>query len=149
MGVDKAAKKGKGGKLYGHFVGIPRKVLMSHAYRGLSHTARSLLWDIAIQYVGHNNGGLLASVTYLAKLGWTSRDVVQRAKKELVDSGLLFLTAQGHKPRKASQYACTWLPLDKCEGFDPGVEKAYRLNEFLLIGPPPDVRPTVIKQTPV
>jgi len=145
VGHDAAAKKGKGGKLHGHFVAIPRQVLKSNAYRKLSLAARCLLWDIAIQFTGHNNGDLRPSVKYLAELGWNSRDTVQRAKKELVDVGLLFLTAQGHKPRKASQYALTWLPLDRCDGFDPGTEKAFRPNEYLLVGPPPDVRKTVIK----
>lgn len=100
------------------FVAMPVVVLDSPAYRGLSHPGRSLLMEIARQYVRDNNGRLLASAAYLSKRGWTSSDVITRAKRELLNAGFIFETVKGARPNKASWYAITWHPLDKIKGYD-------------------------------
>lgn len=120
----------------GGFLALPWSVMDSAAYKNLSHPARSLLLDIARQFVLDNNGRLLASSKYLKTRGWTSVDTASRAKKELVDAGLIYETVKGHRPNKASWYAITWCNLDNIPGFDPGAREgfersAYRKNEAL------------------
>ena len=162
------ASKGDDRRDAGGFAALPWSVLDCPAYSDLSHTARSLLTEIARQIVRDNNGRLLTSIAYLEKRGWTSRDVITRAKRELLAGGFIFETVMGHRPNKASWYAVTWRALDKLPGFDQGAAElfergAYQKNASLrpsgghiasLIGPshglesrsvgPPDgpIRPT-------
>ena len=130
-------RKGGSGRDAGGFVALPWAVLDSAAYQALSHPAKALLMEIARQYVRDNNGKLLCSLAYMSKRGWKSRDVLTRAKRELLAAGLIFETCKGARPNKASWYAVTWATLDHIEGFDPGARStfqrgAYRRNAALL-----------------
>ena len=128
MGIDKSRKGSKkgSGRDGGGFVALPWSVLDCPAYSLLSHPARSLLIEFARQYVRDNNGRLLASGKYLSKRGWRSADVIQRAKKELIDAGFIYETVKGHRPNKASWYAITWQNLDKHHGYDAGAFEGWR-----------------------
>jgi hypothetical protein len=95
------------------------------AYAALSHPARSLLMEIARQFVRDNNGRLLASAAYLAKRGWSSTDVITRAKRELIAAGFIHETVKGHRPNKASWYAVTWRALDRLPGYDEGAAVTF------------------------
>ncbi|TAK90275.1 MAG: hypothetical protein EPO06_09855 [Burkholderiaceae bacterium] len=111
--------KGNAGKRdSGQHLAIPRIVLECPAYRTLSHVARSLLLDIAMQYCGHNNGKLVACKKYLEPLGWRSADTVTRAKRDLLASGLLIETRKGARPNKAAWYGLAWFTLDQSQGLD-------------------------------
>lgn len=128
--------KGDRGRDAGGFVALPWAVLDSPAYAGLGHPARSLLLELARQFVRDNNGRLLASRAYLAKRGWKSADVIDRAKRELLEAGFIVETVKGHRPNKASWYAVTWRLLDSHPGYDAGVSAsfergAYRRNAAL------------------
>ena len=68
-GRNKSRKKGSG-RDPGGFVALPWSVLDCPAFLGLSHPARSLLLELARQFVFDNNGRLLASAAYLATRGW-------------------------------------------------------------------------------
>ena len=114
----------------GGFVALPWSVLDCPAYARLSHPARSLLWEFARQYVRDNNGRLLASSAYLAKRGWLSRDVITRAKLELLEAGFIHETVMGHRPNRASWYAVTWRMLDKLPGFDAGAAEAFKRGAY-------------------
>ncbi len=118
------------GRMAGGFVAIPWVVLDSPSFADLSHPARSLLLELARQFMGDNNGRLLASAAHLSKRGWNSTDVITRAKRELVNAGFLHETVQGHRPNKASWYALTWQTLDRHPGFDPGAVEAFRRGAF-------------------
>jgi hypothetical protein len=128
MGIDKSRKGSKkgSGRDGGGFVALPWSVLDCPAYSRISHPARSLLIEFARQYVRDNNGRLLASGKYLSKRGWRSADVIQRAKKELIDAGFIYETVKGHRPNKASWYAITWQDLDKHHGYDAGTFEGWR-----------------------
>jgi len=137
------AKKRSGCKAQGNgrdaggFVALPWAVLDSPAYQGLSHPARSLLLELARQFVKDNNGRLLASMAYLEKRGWNSSDVVTRAKRELLAAGFIHETVKGQRPNKASWYAVTWQVLDRLPGYDVGAAEtfersAYRKNAPLI-----------------
>lgn len=91
--------------------------------------------EFARQFVRDNNGRLLASGAYLAKRGWTSVDVITRAKRELLEAGFVFETVKGQRPNKASWYAVTWRALDKCGPYDFGTEAAFERGAYLKSGP--------------
>ena len=127
MGRDKAQRATKGGgRDSGGFVALPWSVLDCSAYRALSHPARSLLIEFARQYVRDNNGRLLASTKFLKNRGWNSADVIHRAKRELLEAGLIYETVKGHRPNKASWYAITWQGLDKDSRYDAGAWEGWR-----------------------
>lgn len=138
-------KKGTG-RDAGGFIALPWSVLDSAAYQSLSHPAKALLLEFARQYVRDNNGKLLCSINHLKPRGWTSKDVITRAKRELLDAGLIFETCKGARPNKASWYAVTWYVLDKHSGYDPEAADfrrgAYRdSKKSLRPSPGPEGRP--------
>jgi hypothetical protein len=69
---------------------------------------------------------LLASMRYLKKRGWNSADVITRAKRELLASGMIFETVKGRRPSIASWYALTWQTLDQNANYDVGVFKSFK-----------------------
>ena len=127
--------RNKGGKVDsgrdpGGFVAMPWTVLDSPAYARLSHPARSLLTEIARQWVRDNNGRLLASAAYLKTRGWNSVDVITRAKRELLKSGFIHETVKGHRPNRASWYAVTWRILDRIAGYDFGAAESFERGAY-------------------
>lgn len=125
-----STRKAKSTRDPGAFVALPWTVLDSHAYTRLSHPARSLLIEIARQYVRDNNGRLLASAAYLLKRGWKSTDVITRAKRELLKEGFIHETVKGHRPNKASWYAITWYSLDRLTGYDYGAAESFERRAY-------------------
>lgn len=103
------------GGLYG---AIPHAVLDSAAFKGASHPAKALLFDLIRQHSGNNNGHLHLSFSWLAGRGWKSRDVIQRARAELMERGLLIQTRQGGLNIGASRYALTWLQISNYVGLE-------------------------------
>lgn len=133
-GRNSSQKRGKPDRDGSGFVALPWVVLDSKNFQGLSHTAKSLLLEFARQYGEGFNGRLLCSMRYLKTRGFTSADVVTRAKRELISAGFIHETVIGQRPNKASWYAITWYPLDKINGYDEGAAKtfvrgAYRKND--------------------
>lgn len=120
-----AGRKGDSGRDPGGFVALPWSVLDSPAYARLSHPARSLLLEIARQFVRDNNGRMLASYAHLSKRGWKSKSLIQRAKGELLAAGFIFETVMGQRPNKAAWYAVTWYALDRIPGYDVGATAAF------------------------
>ncbi len=123
-------RKGDAGRDAGGFVALPWSVLDSLAFQGLSHPARSLLLELARQFVRDNNGRLLASLAQLKDRGWTSNDTITRALRELLGAGLVFQTVQGQRPNKASWYAITWRNLDRHAGYDTGAWEGFRRGAY-------------------
>jgi hypothetical protein len=136
--------KGDSGRDSGGFIALPWSVLDCPAYARLSMHARALLLEVARQYHRDDNGRMLLSRAYMAGRGWKSADMLAKAKSELLASGFIFQTIQGHRPNRASWYAVTWRTLDKIPGFDAGAVElfergAYRKDTPLkikVLGPP-------------
>jgi hypothetical protein len=124
-------KKGDSGRDAGGFVALPWFVLDCPAYAALSHSARGLLLEFARQFVRDNNGRLLCSYAYLAKRGWKSKDVITRAKNELLMAGFIFETVKGMRPNKASWFAVTWRRLDKLPGYDAGAAAGFERSAYM------------------
>jgi hypothetical protein len=110
-------------------------VLDSSAYLGLSHPAKALLLEIARQFHGDDNGRMIVTLAHLKPRGWTSYDTIQRAKQELLNTGLIHETVKGHRPHKASWYALTWLSLDKLDGYDQGAAAGFVRSAYLKTQP--------------
>jgi hypothetical protein len=128
--------KGAGDKRDGgQFLAVPFIVLNGRAYIELNAHAKMLLWDIAAQYKGNNNGDLCAAWKFMKARGWKSEDTLNKAKRELLASGLIAETRKGARPNKATLYGLTWCDLDDCggkldisqNGFPRG---AYRLHDY-------------------
>lgn len=135
MGRDKRTRGHDPNRVNGRFVAIPVSVLDCQAYLALSHPAKSLLIEIARQYVRDNNGRLLASRAYLAKRGWNSADTITRALRELIDARLIHQTVKGHRPNKASWFAITWMTLDRLPGYDPGAVESFERGSYEKVTP--------------
>ena len=123
-------QKGDTSRDAGGFVALPWSVLDCLAYARLSHPAKALLFEVARQFVRDNNGRMLLSRVYMAKRGWKSADVIDRAKRELLDAGFIFQTVMGHRPNKASWFAVTWRALNKLPGYDACAEKCFERGAY-------------------
>ena len=122
--------KGDTGRDAGGFVALPWSVMDCPAYAHLSHPAKALLFEVARQFVRDNNGRMLLSRVHMAKRGWKSADVIDRAKRELLEARFIFQTVMGHRPNKASWFAVTWRALDKLPGYDAGAEKCFERGAY-------------------
>ncbi|CAB3645524.1 hypothetical protein [Paraburkholderia rhynchosiae] len=139
-------KKGKAGdssRVAGNFAAVPHVVLQCPAYLHLSHTARSLLLEFALQRntANNNNGRLLCTAKVMEPRGWKSADTLNRAKKELLEGGFLFETAKGRRPNKAGWYAITWHDLADIPGYDEGAKKGFVKCAFMKDWLPPGAKP--------
>ena len=97
------------------FLSLPHHVLNHENFRCLSPRATKLAIDIAAQYRGSNNGDLCAPLSLMRDRGWNSSDQLFKAKKELVEKGLIRVSRQGGL-NKCNLYALTWFPIDECDG---------------------------------
>lgn len=102
----------------GLYAAIPHAVLDGAAFKGASYPAKALLHDLIRQHSGNNNGHLHLSFSWLEGRCWKSRDVIQRARAELMERGLLIQTRQGGLNIGASRYALTWLSITNFVGLD-------------------------------
>ncbi len=118
------------GRDQGGFIALPWSVMDCPAYAHLSHPAKSLLMEVARQFVRDNNGRMLLSRVQMATRGWKSMDMLTKCKAELLNAGFIFQTVQGHRPNKASWYAVTWRALDKIPGYDAGTEQLFKRGAY-------------------
>lgn len=100
----------------GGHVAIPFAVLNGAAYLGLNAHARMLLFDLAAQYRGDNNGDLCMAWKLVRLRGWKSEETLNKAKQDLLGAGLIVETRKGARPNKCSLFALTWYALDDCGG---------------------------------
>ena len=105
----------KGRRTTSFFVMFPYHVLDHAVFKTLSPRATKLVMDLAAQYRGHNNGDLCAPLSLMRKRGWNSSDQLHKAKKELIEKDVIWVTRQGGL-NKANLYALTWFPIDECKG---------------------------------
>lgn len=145
--------KVKGRRESGSFAAIPHAILDSPEYAGLSAHAVKALLDLFAQYRGENNGDLTAAWSLMQIRGWTSKALLYRALRELLDKGWIVKTRQGGR-HQASLYGVTWKPINPCGGkldvspthVAPGTWKHQRGNQNS--GPPVKLcGPTVVPIT--
>jgi len=104
--------------IYGLYGAIPHAVMDGVAFKGASYPAKALLFELMRQHSGKNNGHLQLSFSWLQGRGWKSRDVIQRARDEIIERGLLIQTRQGGLNIGASRYAVTWLKISNFVGLE-------------------------------
>jgi len=126
-----ASKYKKDRRDAGRFILVPVSVMESAVYKSLGSSARALLWDIASQYKGDNNGKLLAGWTFMSEeRGWRGPHTLQRAKAELLASeSLVVETRMGQRPNRSAWFACTWWPLDWAPEMEM-VEQAFPRGSY-------------------
>jgi len=77
------------------YLRIDDVVYQSEAFRTLPGGAMKLYIDLRVQLNGYNNGNVNATLSTLAKRGWTSPDTLHRALKQLLARGLIDRTRHG------------------------------------------------------
>ncbi|WP_426176304.1 hypothetical protein [Massilia sp. TWR1-2-2] len=106
--------------IVGAFLAVPLAVLNSPKYRALSGSAVKLLFDIASQYNGKNNGDLSAAWKIMKPKGWRSEGTLDRAKKELLAAEFIDETRKGQFPNTCSLYGLTFKALNPNPKLDVG-----------------------------
>jgi len=127
----------------GAYCALPFCVLDGNAYRGLSHPARALLIEVLRQHNGSNNGKMQLASGYLRKRGWPSADVNQRAKSELLESGLVIKTKLGGLNSGPDLWALTWLPITNYVGLTEVASASYQPGKWRLSDPMPTIEKRV------
>lgn len=127
----------------GAFVTLPMSVLNSRAFLEASPHARMLLIDLLAQYKGDNNGDLCAAWKVMKPRGWRSEATLMKAKRQLLDLGLIVETRMGARPNKCSLYAVTWCALDHCGGKLDISPKGFERGAYRLRDPVPALKPKI------
>lgn len=98
----------------------------------LSHRAQAMLIALMVQYIrggnGYegNNGSLKLTAAFLPH--WSSADLKQKARDELIAEGFIVEVSKGRRPNRASLYAIT------CEALDPHPDHNPELVENFVLG---------------
>ena len=101
------------------FAGIPRIVLDTDDFRQLPATAKVVLFALAYQYQGNNNGDLTAAHSVIKRWGIASKTTLGNAVETLLKADLIVRTREGRFLNPGGQcalYALTWQPIDECNG---------------------------------
>lgn len=125
----------KGNRIGEGFVALPYSVLSAPAFVALSPYAVKLLIDMAAQYRGNNNGDLSMAWKLMRLRGWRSEATLHKAKRELLEAGLIYETRKGQRPNLCSLFALTWFLLDECDKFDPGAKAGFTRGEYRMKAP--------------
>ena len=115
VGRNEMRRRNKGRQTTPSFVMFPHHVLRHEVLSKLSPRASKLVIDLMAQYQGDNNGDLSAPLSQMRARGWNSSDQLNKAKKELINEDVIWVTRQGGR-NLASLYALTWFPINECEG---------------------------------
>jgi hypothetical protein len=102
----------KKGSLSFDFIPLPKLIVRSPEWFRLPAGAKALAISLAAQYTGNNNGRLTPSYTAMKNVGWSSKDVLKRARDALLDTSFVIQTRAGKAPRTAEWIAFTWWPLN-------------------------------------
>ncbi len=129
----------------GAFITLPLSVLNGAAYLGLNAHARMLLFDLAAQYRGDNNGDMCAAWKLMHPRGWKSEETLGKAKRDLLEAGLIVETRKGARPNKCSLFALTWYALDDCGGKLDVTARSFPRGAYRLKDPCPVIVPRVMQ----
>ena len=113
------ARKNNGRYQYNSFAGIPRIVMENPDYVNLSYSSKALLFELAYQYRGKNNGDLTVAWGVMSKRGFKSKETLGRLTDQLLRSNLVLRTREGRFTNPGgvcALYALTWQPIDECSG---------------------------------
>ncbi len=152
MASNRAYKKSRRGGSTS-FAGIPRADMMHPDYIGLKASPKCLLQELAYQYRGNNNGDLTLAPAVMKTRGFNSPSVIDRAKKALLEAGMIIETRKGrfiNPGGVCSLYALTWNPIDECNGklecnSTIKAPRSFKLNHPIPKEYPPDTESVSMK----
>lgn len=100
-------------------------LLLNHPkFIALKHSSVNLLIELCRLYDGFNNGNLSVAIDVMKLRGWSS-GTLSDAKKELVESGLVYKTRQGGKGIGCCLLALAWVPLDEVKINESGFKTGH------------------------
>ena len=123
----------------GGYSALPWAVMDSPAYIGASIAAKALLNELVRQHNGANNGRLHLTHSWLAGRGWPSKSIVEKARAELIERGLIIQTKQGGLFVGATWHALTWLPISNHVGLETA-PNTYHQGGWQFCDLPPTAR---------
>jgi hypothetical protein len=123
----------------GGYGAIPWSVMDSNSFMGASEKAKALLFALMRQHNGANNGHLHLAKKWLYAKGWTCHENNSKARKELINRGLIMQTKCGGLNMGADLFALTWYPITSYVGLDI-IDKGYVRGAYLLCKLPPTAR---------
>lgn len=94
---------------------IPLTLLRHPNFKRLSANACKLVFDLARQYSGFNNGYLSAALSILKPLGWRSEATIRESVAECMHYHLIKKTRQGGRNR-CNLFALTWWRIHEKDG---------------------------------
>lgn len=144
------ARKNKQSRLEsisGGYAAIPWTVLDSNSFMGASEKAKALLFALMRQHNGNNNGHLHLAKKWLNNQGWTCHENNSKARKELIERGLVVQTKWGGLNMGPDLFALTWYDITNYIGLDI-TAKGYARGKYLLcnLAPTPRRKPPAKKQ---
>ena len=112
------------------FTPLVHQYFLTQQFAVLSPRAVKLLIELWMQFRGANNGSLCAAWSVMRQRGWTSKDQLAKALKELETANWIVRTRQGGINRP-TLYAVTFRGIDPCAGKldvapDPRPSHAWR-----------------------
>lgn len=125
--------KAKGRRESGPFIAIPRSILDSPEYASLSPRAVKLLLDVYALFRGANNGDLSAAFRLMHPRGWSSKDQLEKARRELIEKGWLGISRRPKAKREPELYYLTFLAVDACKNKLDISETTKPTNEWRQI----------------
>jgi hypothetical protein len=118
---------------------VPLTLLRHDNFARLSPWVTKLVFDLARQYTGFNNGYLCASRSLMAQCGWRSSNTLHRAVAELEHYRILTRTQQGGTNRP-TLHALTWRRIDDKPGKPLDERPTIRPTDLWKEVQPPFVR---------
>jgi len=113
----RARATGRRGGTYGErHAHVPRQVLESEAYKALPDSAARVLFAIAAQFYGVNNGGLALPWSAAPTLGVTTQAKLYGGLRLLETTDLILCTRRGMLvggKKRPTLYALTWWPINE------------------------------------
>lgn len=128
------------GRTGASFVSVPHFVLESPQWGQMDAYAMKLLWEMARQYRGNNNGDLSATAEMLRERSptWASKDTLPKKLRYLEDQGWIVKTRQGGRHIGCNLYAITWWSIDTSEKHQHPAERKPSHLWKNAIGTPSD-----------
>jgi hypothetical protein len=129
----------------GGFAAFPHSVFDSVSFAGASDKAKALIFAIIRQLNGTNNGHLQLTTKWLKNAGYTCPSNNIKARKELVERGLIVQTKFGGLNMGADLFAVTWLPITNPVGLDITMN-GFNQGAYKLCTLPPTKKRVVRKR---
>lgn len=118
---------------------IPWAVMDSVSFKGASDKAKSLLFALMRQHNGCNNGHFHLAKKWLYNQGWTCDENNRKARKELIERGLIVQTKWGGLNMGPDLFAVTWYPISNYVGLEITAVNFIR-GAYSLCTMPPTAR---------